>query len=80
MQFFETGDMELYDLESDIAESTNIALSHPELVSELSEDLSNWQAKTNAAIPVKPNLAFDADAEKVAIEKSNRRKRSRNKK
>ena len=80
MQFFESGDKELYDLESDIAESTNVATSNTQVVSELFADLASWQSKTKAAIPVALNPEFDAAAEKAAVENPKMQKRTRNKK
>ena len=40
----------LYDLESDIAESTDIAGQHPELVGELLETLKQWHAEVSRGV------------------------------
>ena len=69
IQYFESGDLELYDLRSDLAESTNVASSNLEVVDELFLELENWQTQTNAAIPRIPNPEFDEAKEKAAIEK-----------
>jgi len=42
---------ELYDLETDIGETTNLAAERPELVAEMERELSNWWAE---AQPYKP--------------------------
>ena len=69
IQYFESGDLELYDLSNDLAESTNVASSNLEVVDELFLELENWQTQTNAAIPRAPNPKFDEAKEKAAIEK-----------
>jgi arylsulfatase A-like enzyme len=68
MQFFETGDTELYDLDGDIGETTNVAAENPQVVKGLFADLQAWQTKVHAPIPSEPNEGFDAAAEKSAIE------------
>ena len=68
-QYFESGDLELYDLSNDLAESTNVASSNLAVVDELFLALENWQTQTNAAIPRTPNPKFDEAQEKAAIEK-----------
>ena len=83
MQFFETGNTELYNLENDIGESTNVASGNPQVVNSLLADLQAWQSRVNAPIPSSPNESFDAEAEKSAIEahyrngKNSKEKRSR---
>lgn len=69
IQYFESGDIELYDLESDIGESTVLTEKHPEVVTELLGELQQWQSQTNAAIPKEPNPNFDEAAEQSAIAK-----------
>lgn len=69
MQFFESGDLELYDLSNDLSETNNVAQSNPDTVDELFSDIKIWQAQTSAPIPQTPNAAFDATIEKAAIEK-----------
>ncbi len=39
-EYFEDGRLELYDLESDLGERTNIASTHPEKAAEL--PLTSW--------------------------------------
>ena len=84
IQFFESGDLELYDLENDLAETTNVAQSNPATVDELFSELKIWQAQTEAAIPRAANPEFDEDVEQAAIlklkSKSNRENRSGGKK
>lgn len=79
IQFFESGDLELYDLENDVAESTNVASSNPNVMDELVSAAKIWQTQTDAAIPKAPNPGFDKAAEQAAIEKlkkSGRKKRA----
>lgn len=78
MQFFETGNLELYNLSNDIGEANNVAEQNPQIVSELMNDLQSWQTKVKAAIPVKLNPDFSPAEEQAAIEarvkKSNKKK------
>ena len=69
IQYFESGDLELFDLSKDLGESTNVAKSHPAVTEKLFSELKLWQAKTDAAIPKLANPKFDASAESLAIEK-----------
>ena len=71
IQFFESGDLELYDLSSDLSETTNVAQSNPATLDELFSEIKIWQAQTQAAIPRIANPAFDESLEKSAIEKTN---------
>ena len=69
IQYFESGDLELYNLSNDLAETTNVASSNLGIVDELFLELGNWQSQTKAAIPRVLNPAFDEAKEKAAIEK-----------
>ncbi|MCA9140438.1 MAG: sulfatase [Planctomycetales bacterium] len=68
-EYFEDGGLELYDLESDPGESTNLANSHPEIRERLHSQLKEWRDQTGAAVPTEPNPQFDAESEKNEIEK-----------
>ena len=68
MQFFETGNLELYHLSNDIGEANNVAEQNPQIVAELLNDLQSWQTKVKAVIPVKPNPDFSPAEERAAIE------------
>jgi arylsulfatase A-like enzyme len=51
IEFFETGALELYDLEEDISESQNLVSSHSELAAELHKKLEHWQERVDAPMP-----------------------------
>lgn len=51
IEFFETGQVELYDLAEDIGEQINLAPIEPEKTSELRAMLQEWRARTNAPMP-----------------------------
>jgi len=51
IEFFETGQLELYDLEEDIGEKVNLAESNPAKAQELYGKLLAWRAETNAPMP-----------------------------
>jgi arylsulfatase A-like enzyme len=44
------GPLELYDLESDLSESTNLAKKHPEVVEKLEKELRNWQRSVEVSL------------------------------
>lgn len=58
LEFFETGDLELYNLNTDIGEQHNLAKSHLEQKEELYQDLLKWRASVNAPVPKELNPAF----------------------
>ena len=53
IEFFETGQLELYDLEEDIGEKVNLAQVNPEKMQELYGKLVAWRAETNAPMPTR---------------------------
>ncbi|MCG6188617.1 sulfatase [Maribellus maritimus] len=58
IEFFETGEVELYNLHDNIEEDLNLALSHPEKVKELMNDLVRWRKKAGAQLPT-VNTSYD---------------------
>lgn len=58
-EYFEDGGMELYDLEKDPGERTNLAQTMPEQVEELKKKLDAWRAEILAPIPDTRNPDFD---------------------
>jgi len=67
-QYFEDGGLELYNLQTDIGETTNVAQIFPEKTKALLERLTQWRRQINAPIPTEANPAFDAQAEAAAIQ------------
>ncbi|MEM9722413.1 MAG: sulfatase [Bacteroidota bacterium] len=55
LQFFEKGEVELYNLRLDIGEIDNLAEEYPGEAKELLEELHNWQRSTQAPIPSQKN-------------------------
>lgn len=51
IEFFEEGRLELYDLESDPNETTNLAQQHPEKAQELLAKLRVWRKSVDAQMP-----------------------------
>lgn len=70
IHYFEDNSLELYNLDNDISESTNLALKHPGKLAELYDLLTQWHDSTNADIPGKWNPAFNPIMERDAIRKS----------
>ncbi|YCM45450.1 sulfatase [Verrucomicrobiaceae bacterium 227] len=61
----------LFDLESDIGETKNLASEHPELVKELDTKISKHIADTRAVVPI-PNPEFDPAKYRPELEGANR--------
>ena len=51
IKFYDDESVELYDLESDIGESKNLADAMPDKANQMRRDLENWLEKTNASQP-----------------------------
>ena len=64
IEFFESGSIELYDLNADPEEKNNLATSNPQLAKQLHEKLKQWQVELNAPRPSEPNPGFDPSAVK----------------
>ncbi len=52
IEHFDDVTAELYDLENDLGEATDLARDKPEVVAELRARLVEWRKQTNAAMPV----------------------------
>lgn len=63
IQNFETNSMELYNLDQDISETTNLKEEHPEMVSKLKLKLDNWRNEVEAQF-ASPNQQFDKKRER----------------
>ena len=53
IEFFETGEIELYNLAQDIGEQNNLAASRPEKAAELHGHLRTWREALGAPMPLK---------------------------
>ena len=51
IEFFDTGQVELYNLDDDISEEHNLAMELPDKVTELQKRLAKWRAEVGASIP-----------------------------
>jgi arylsulfatase A-like enzyme len=58
IEYFENGDMELYNLKYDIGEENNLAQNSPEKLKELQYILDDWRTRTSAPIPVELNPSY----------------------
>lgn len=58
IQYFESNDLELYNLKEDIGEENNLAHSNPEKLNELLGILNDWRKETNAPVPTELNPEF----------------------
>tara|TARA_R110002124_G_scaffold287328_1_gene472914 strand:+ start:3005 stop:4423 length:1419 start_codon:yes stop_codon:yes gene_type:complete len=60
IQYFEKGELELYNLKEDISESNNLVNDRPDKAKELLTLLENWRESTHAPIPETLNPDFIA--------------------
>lgn len=60
IEWFETGHQELYNLKTDISETTNLIATEPAVANDLFQTMKDWRKKTNAPIPIKPNPRYEA--------------------
>ena len=58
IEFFEDDHIELYDLETDIGETVNLASTQPERAAELLQDIRSWRRSIQARMPT-PNPEYD---------------------
>jgi arylsulfatase A-like enzyme len=69
IEHFETNTTELYDLDADIGESSDLGRRFPEKARELQRELAEWRSRMNALMPSVPNPKYIG---------RNRRSRSQN--
>ena len=74
LEYFESGDLELFNLAGDVGESTNLVDRHPEKAAELLARLKRWRETIAAPVPTEPNPHYDAEAERQAIEAARNRR------
>jgi len=60
LEFYEDGQIELYDLEDDVSERHNLAERMPDTATKMLEMLHVWQRRVGAQMP-RPNPAYDPD-------------------
>ncbi|MBX2815530.1 MAG: sulfatase-like hydrolase/transferase [Saprospiraceae bacterium] len=58
MEFFESGELELYDLSRDPSESNNLAMAEPARVASLHAEMRKWRLETNAPVPRERNPEY----------------------
>ena len=74
-EYFEDGDLELYDLETDPGETTNMALAHPAETKRMHELLTTWRTQTDAPVPTVANPDFDAAVEQRDLQRQLKKSR-----
>ena len=55
LESLETGATQLYNLNDDIGETSDLALEYPDLVDSLLDELRQWRAEVNAPMPIPKN-------------------------
>lgn len=64
IEWFETGRLELYNLEDDLSETQNLVQSHPQDLKRLHDAMKRWREEVNAPVPATPNPQYDPNAKK----------------
>lgn len=59
LQFYDNGELELYDLSTDISEQKNLKDEKPELTQKLLKKLDNWRKRVNAVMPTENTRKHD---------------------
>ena len=59
IEFYENGEIELYNLKEDIGETNDLSEKYPEKKDELYKLLDDWRKEINAPIPTETNPEFD---------------------
>jgi arylsulfatase A-like enzyme len=59
LEFFETGELELYDLAADMGEQVNLVDSLPEVAAQLRDTMTAWRAAVGAVVPSEANPAYE---------------------
>ncbi|MEM8678499.1 MAG: sulfatase [Planctomycetota bacterium] len=65
-EYFEDGELELYNLQHDVGETTNLATTRSAKAQQLHQMLIDWRARLAAPVPTAPNPNYDAQAEAAA--------------
>jgi arylsulfatase A-like enzyme len=68
-EYFEDGGLELYNLQEDPGEQTNLADRYPGKLTQMHRQLQQWRQATQAPVPREPNPHHDPAAEAAAIKK-----------
>jgi arylsulfatase A-like enzyme len=63
IQFYESDTMQLYNIEEDTSEQTDLSTSQPDVAKALHEELKEWVSETGAPIPKTPNRSFTTAGE-----------------
>jgi len=59
IEYFEDGQLELYNLADDLSETKNLASAMPEKTGELHNMMLTWRKELNAPVPTKPNPDYN---------------------
>ncbi|MEQ9439546.1 MAG: sulfatase [Cyclobacteriaceae bacterium] len=64
-EYFEDGELELYQLSEDMGEAHNLADTHPQKAKELYQLLIDWRKTTQAPVPTERNPQYDSAYEQA---------------
>ena len=57
-EYFENGELELYNLETDLGEQQDVSEKYKEITKSLHNELKLWRQKTKAPVPTELNPKF----------------------
>ena len=60
IEYFEYGQLELYNIDKDLKESNNLALAEPNVTATLYKQLQQWRKNTKAPVPTDLNPKFES--------------------
>jgi arylsulfatase A-like enzyme len=63
IEFFESRQVEIYNLANDAGETRNLTATEPKKAAELIADLRKWQEETGAPRPIGANPNYDPKAQ-----------------
>lgn len=66
IEYFEDNHLELYNLRTDVSETTNVADQHPDRVKTMHAMLKTWQSDIEAKIP-EPNPNYEAQVKRPLV-------------
>ena len=61
IEYFEDGELELYDLQADLSEKNNVAQQYPKITKNLLEIMLQWRKLTGAPVPTKRNPDYNPE-------------------
>jgi arylsulfatase A-like enzyme len=75
IEFFEDGELQLYNIKKDISEKTNLVDSMPDKVKQLHARMKAWRKEVNAPVPTTPNPKYKGSGQTKGKAKGAKKKK-----